>query len=357
MTLREALIEVPQTERGGELALRGLDFQACWALTVLLENLLRNVLCAVVFEHHDDVLVLDCDEDPKEVFFAQVKTSEKNWPWGRLLNPSKDNPISILAKLFSHKKNFLNYQIGFKFVTNASFSFNGSSRFSAAELLQKEKDAICKKVYAQIGVDISEDLSKLEFIRSDLSLEDHDVHLRGKICDFTEQYLNGSLDLNPMALARMLESECRKRSKLSSSGCVNYAQLIEKKGFSTNNIKNIIVKIADGRLSEPAWETVSTILDKELNKRPIEIVVLKSVYNRVVAKIKMNSCVENSFYNLVLLSIDKELFISDVKSCVANVLSNISLMKPVFSDALECADKECIVLYAGLKLLIGDGEV
>ena len=37
MGLAEALVGIPQSERGGEIAQRGFDYQTCWALSQMLE--------------------------------------------------------------------------------------------------------------------------------------------------------------------------------------------------------------------------------------------------------------------------------------------------------------------------------
>ncbi|EKT56639.1 hypothetical protein OOC_10421 [Providencia rettgeri Dmel1] len=37
MGLAEALVSIPQSERGGEIAQRGFDYQTCWALSQMLE--------------------------------------------------------------------------------------------------------------------------------------------------------------------------------------------------------------------------------------------------------------------------------------------------------------------------------
>lgn len=37
MGLAETLVSIPQSERGGEIAQRGFDYQTCWALSQMLE--------------------------------------------------------------------------------------------------------------------------------------------------------------------------------------------------------------------------------------------------------------------------------------------------------------------------------
>ncbi|WP_205745022.1 dsDNA nuclease domain-containing protein, partial [Enterobacter roggenkampii] len=43
MGLAETLVSIPQSERGGEIAQRGFDYQTCWALSQMLEYELGKV--------------------------------------------------------------------------------------------------------------------------------------------------------------------------------------------------------------------------------------------------------------------------------------------------------------------------
>ncbi|MBQ4837854.1 dsDNA nuclease domain-containing protein [Pseudoalteromonas luteoviolacea] len=42
MELAKNFIDVPQTERGGEIAKKGFDFLACWALSHMFEYELQG---------------------------------------------------------------------------------------------------------------------------------------------------------------------------------------------------------------------------------------------------------------------------------------------------------------------------
>ena len=74
MGLVEALVRIPQSERGGEIAQRGFDYQTCWALSQMLEYELNGKNYVFIFEYHDDILILDDAISPEELTFAQVKT-------------------------------------------------------------------------------------------------------------------------------------------------------------------------------------------------------------------------------------------------------------------------------------------
>ncbi len=70
MGLAETLVSIPQSERGGEIAQRGFDYQTCWALSQMLEYELDEKNYVFIFEYHDDVLILDDEVSPTQLTFA-----------------------------------------------------------------------------------------------------------------------------------------------------------------------------------------------------------------------------------------------------------------------------------------------
>ncbi|MBG0761826.1 hypothetical protein BOO22_20695 [Vibrio cidicii] len=109
MGLAEALVSIPQAERGGEIAQRGFDYQTCWALSQMLEYELDGKNYVFIFEYHDDILIIDDAVSPTDLTFAQVKTREKHWTASLLSKSTKAKPVSIIGKLFIHHKNFSDY--------------------------------------------------------------------------------------------------------------------------------------------------------------------------------------------------------------------------------------------------------
>ncbi|MBR9925728.1 MAG: DUF4297 domain-containing protein, partial [Gammaproteobacteria bacterium] len=217
MELASALIQVPQTERGGEIALRGLDFQSCWALSYMLEYELEGKEYVFLFEYHDDVLILDSAINPQKAIFAQVKTNEGHWTLNKLISSTRDKPVSFIGKLFEHRNNFIGSDVELMFVSNAYFKFDARNKFFANELEEDLRKNIVCKVSQQVASSSKLELSKLMFITSDLSLEGHESHLKGKICEFFENYFDEEVEINPALFARTLGSACRDRAKVRSS--------------------------------------------------------------------------------------------------------------------------------------------
>ena len=214
MSLAEALISIPQSERGGEIAQRGFDYQTCWALSQMLEYELDGKNYVFVFEYHDDVLILDDEDSPKDLTFAQVKTSESHWTAYDLRKSTKTKPVSIIGKLFIHQKNFSGYSPKLLFVTNASFNLceknGGKSLFGVGEVKDEHQISFKQAIKEQVKLDdASIDLSVLKFDQSSLSLDDHITHLKGKLCVFLCEKYGDSTTLSVNVLAALLDKECR----------------------------------------------------------------------------------------------------------------------------------------------------
>lgn len=101
MGLAETLVSIPQSERGGEIAQRGFDYQTCWALSQMLEYELDEKNYVFIFEYHDDVLILDDEVSPTQLTFAQVK-QERNTGLHPLLviAPRRTPYLSSVSYLF-----------------------------------------------------------------------------------------------------------------------------------------------------------------------------------------------------------------------------------------------------------------
>ena len=280
MELAKTLISVPQTERGGEIAQRGFDFQACWAISHMLEYELEGKEYVFVFEYHDDVLILDSEIDPKRAIFAQVKTNEKPWTLPKLINSTQKKPISFIGKLFEHKHKFDDSEVELMFVSNAYFSFDERNKFKAHELSQELRDSVLDKVSKQLGGRSTLELSKLTFLTSDLSLEGHSSHLRGKICDFFDSYFEDDYDINPTSFAKTLESACRDRAKVRSSDIKDFDELIKKKGFTSSFVKETLKAICMSKNLQPDWENARVIFS-DVGKTAIQLLSLQATFSRI----------------------------------------------------------------------------
>ena len=76
MSLKDLLVTTKPRETSGPRSANRFDFQKSWALCRLLELHKSGKDYLIVFDYHDDVLVLDSCGDPNRIDFYQIKTKQ-----------------------------------------------------------------------------------------------------------------------------------------------------------------------------------------------------------------------------------------------------------------------------------------
>jgi hypothetical protein len=355
MELAKSLIDVPQTERGGEIAQRGFDFQACWALSHMFEYALLGKEYVFLFEYHDDVLILDSETTPTKAIFAQVKTNEKPWTLSKLITGTKKKPISFIGKLFEQKSKFDNSDVELMFVSNAYFSFDKRNKFKADEIKQELQDNVLDKVSKQLQSNDTLELSKLTFLTSDLSLEDHSSHLKGKICDFFEIYFDDDIEINPASFARTLESACRDRAKVRSSDIRDFDELIRRKGFTSSFVKETLNNIFTTNILQPDWESARAIFS-DIGKKPIQLLSLQSTFTRISISVKSSNSVEKLYLKKADFIFNRQSVETSLSEYIIESIKSLEVSIPDYSLALTESKKECIIVYSVIKNIIGGEE-
>ncbi|EPW0601980.1 dsDNA nuclease domain-containing protein [Klebsiella pneumoniae] len=297
MNLADALIHVPQDERGGEIAIRGFEYQRCWAIDELLNRHKKNESYVFIPEYHDDVLILNSSESPTMATFAQVKTRDTHWTITPLIKSDGEGKLSFISKLFKHKYDFSSYKTDLTFITNAVFKFFDKYEFNADELKVSEKDKILDAVKTQLPGFGSPDLSSLKFKTSNLSLLDYDAHLLGKTVEYLEDTKSSEV-INAMAFKRTLVDLFEKKTRVSSREIKSFKELIDKKGISNELIAKLISEIKSLKTSFPDWEKISILLSV-LHKDEFETLMLKIKYELFLVNVKDINSIEYDFYRLL----------------------------------------------------------
>ncbi|ATY82082.1 TPA: DUF4297 domain-containing protein [Aeromonas veronii] len=357
MGLAEALVDIPQSERGGEIAQRGFDYQACWALSEMLEYELNGKNYVFIFEYHDDVLILDDHSTPQNLTFAQVKTNENHWTASSLSNSTSKKPISIIGKLFVHYKNFIEYSPKLLFVTNASLNLCGSnggkSSFRANEIKNEYQIKFKKAIKNQVKLDDScIDLSVMKFIQSSLSLDDHIIHLKGKLCDFISRKYGDSSILNINALASLLDQECRKKSKVKSADIIDFSDLIARKGFSSQDFNSVLEELNAINKTIPTWEMARQVFH-DLHKTSIQLILLQANFSQIC--IEINQDVNNptrTYQKYAIAFYDESKINLNLEEYILTTINNIDARCPDYKLALTSGKKECIVVYSIIQKLL-----
>lgn len=361
MGLSDALISIPQSERGGEIAQRGFDYQTCWALSEMLEYELNGKDYVFIFEYHDDVVIIDREIDPQHLIFAQVKTRVKPWTAAPLHNNSEKKPISIIGKLFLNQKNFAKYNPELLFISNAAFNFHPKTGdrayFSADSIEDKYKDKFRVAIADQVEVSEDDvDLSTLKFVQTSLSLDDHLTHLKGKLCNFLSKRYGSSTNLCPNTLAILLESECRQKSKVSSESITSLADLVLKKGFSSKFFNGVMDSLNTKNKLEPTWEMAKSLLCS-LTNDPLQLISLEAAFLQVCMDLNKNTQNPSIVYlEQANDDYDDSKINSDLALYLTESIKNIDARCPDYAMALTLGKKTCIVVYLIIQKQIEGGE-
>ena len=343
MNIAEALLSVPQAERGGEIAQRGFDYQACWALSQLLEYELDGKSYVFIFEYHDDVIILNKEENPSQ-----------------LNQSSKKKPVSIIGKLYLHEKNFSTFYPNLWFVTNAAFSFRSkkvkSNTFAADTIGTLDQKKIIKAVSEQIDLDEGTiNLKRLSFIQSSLSLEDHMTHLKGMLVNFLNKKYGSDTGLSASALATLLESECRQRSKYKSAEIINFKDLVDKKGFSNTSFNKLVEAINKEKSTQPTWENAEKIFQK-LDKGSYELFSLETAFSLISSEIKSSENSASSVYLSHAIKLFDLKKLQDIHGYFKNIIDTVDELCPDHNLVLSTNKKDCLVAYSIVFELKREGE-
>lgn len=243
MSAFDSIVAKRPRENAGAMSANRFDYQLDWGLRKLLLLEESGQPYTVIFDYHDDILVLDSDEDPNFIDFYQVKTnaSASGWSTHQLTKVPKaadkketetepslfdqphddvdeDGKYSKLAKLLIHSLDFQSEAREFFFVTNANFggtlidgSLNRENNVDLSQLKPKAKEDIIKKVKTELP-DLDDSVFEhLHFIKNQISIDDHEKTVIGYLDEFLGNHLpKAKVIVRPVY--ETLMGEIRKRN-------------------------------------------------------------------------------------------------------------------------------------------------
>jgi hypothetical protein len=182
----------------------------------------------IVFDYHDDVLVLDSSTDPQRIDFYQIKTKTSgHWTRTALIARDKgaDGPLpSILGKLTENKIRFPDHAGRLSLVSNQGFKLavKGSAdsvaqKVTLNQLTNGELAAIQKAIREEHGLAVDLDCRDCTHLEvTSLSLGDHAIHSMGVLGNFLETLYPGQKVQLP-AVYKSLSDEIRRKTNVEQS--------------------------------------------------------------------------------------------------------------------------------------------
>lgn len=124
------IIEVKPDDNSGSTISNRYGYQKNWAMMKMLELERHGRDYMIVFDYHEDIMVVDSLADDPQIDFFQVKSLRGDyWLMGDLYKAKDGEKLSILAKLLKHSVDFTRTR-DFYFVTN---SFFNSTQYSKGD--------------------------------------------------------------------------------------------------------------------------------------------------------------------------------------------------------------------------------
>jgi hypothetical protein len=268
--LCDLLIAVVPRERSGARMTARVEYQKHWALSEVLRRHQAGEPYCFVFEHHDDVIVLDDEHLPRTVAFYQVKTKNHGeWKLRELLK--RDRPdeegLSILGKMYVNRLTFGDHTASMTFVSNvpcmARLATGGVAgdrdMVCAVELAADEREQIIGKLRAEHGDQVSDGDAELIFLaHSDLALRNTEEHGVGKLDAFL-RVLFPHRRLPTHAIYRTLLGEISRRTGHEDIPG-SFAQLVRDRGLTRERVEECLREAGAYSNPEEAWAIVSAHL-------------------------------------------------------------------------------------------------
>lgn len=249
-------------ESAGARSSNRFDYQKNWAFCELIDLQLNGEDYLMVFEHHEDIVVLNSETSPTSAKFYQVKSKKTgNWTVNSLVkNESDDELSSIIGKLYGNQHLFPENTEELVFTSNQGLSNKLDCGIKGLEydiisfkqLTVDDKE----KVWEAIKGDNDsycdlKGLNKLFLVKSPLRLEDHERLTKGKLVDF----FNTLFPERPAHVALAYQTifdEIRRKTNFEDIP-KNSDELKRRKSISRTEFSHMTGLVAQSRTSSELW--------------------------------------------------------------------------------------------------------
>jgi hypothetical protein len=311
MFLKDKIVNTKPREKSGSTSASRFDFQKDWSICKLIESHLTSNDYVVIFDWHEDLIIMDSEHNPKKVEFYQIKGKKSdNWTLKQLMDSktAKDGSplLSIIGKLYDCKSKFDLETTSLNFVSNARFNVELADKSTSkakneiciVELSDADKATLSAKIKAEHSLTADPIYATLTFLKVlDLSLDGSKTHTQGKIADFLESLKPGG-KFNVPSIYRMLFDEVRRRTNYNAD-VVAYNDLLTNKAIGKNQFEKIINATVVTKDYDEIWKGIEPILTSNGMKFQ-EIKKIKQAWSKLELE-KMNP--NNNFLLRIIESI------------------------------------------------------
>jgi hypothetical protein len=241
--LTTALVTVKLREKAGARTGARYAFQAHVSLAKVLEIHASGADYRAVFDHFDDLAILNGSDSPDKVEFFQIKGKQTGaWTAASLCVAAKEIPRTTVGKMYHHTASFGPAVAACVFLTNAPFKFvlaDGTT--TGPDHLKIPCASVGVTDRARFAAALEPDFpsprspteeSVLLFERTDIPVNGYDVVLKGKLVDIVE----GKEGVVVGALYRTLVDDIAKRAN-DTTECMCLADVFVHKSLSRKDFE------------------------------------------------------------------------------------------------------------------------
>ncbi len=221
---------------------------------------------AVLFEFHDDIVLLTGADSPSEIEFFQLKHSTKgNWTLAKLTSNSKklesgEKTQSILQKLYGNVDEFSGYSQNGQVVSNAyctEFGQAENTKFNA--MLEGDRAKLLEHIQAVYSDATSNCMDVMGFRRTELDKTAcHDL-VKGRVHSFLKSKIGGDA-FQLEACTNAIVTQCRLRNKKLATDVPGVvSEIVKQKGISKADVELWLSDIASNK-NAPEWSFIQTYL-------------------------------------------------------------------------------------------------
>jgi hypothetical protein len=194
---------------------------------------------AVLFEFHDDIVLLTGATSPSEIEFFQLKhTTKGNWTLSKLSENSKTlksgkKAQSILQKLYGNVGAFSGFSKNGQVVSNAYCKEFGQSETSQFDAMPDEQKAkLLKHIQAEYPDAKSDCLNILGFRRTELDKSACHELVKGRVHSFLQSKIGGDAFKLEACTNAIVGQCCLRNKKLATDVPGVVSEIVRQKGIS-----------------------------------------------------------------------------------------------------------------------------
>lgn len=348
LSLTDKLEKTPQREVAGSDAYAAFEFQLMFGVELLFEQFDKIDDFAVLFEFHDDIVLLTGAENPSEIEFFQLKHSTKgNWTLAKLTrNPKKlksgQKAQSILQKLYGNVREFSGYSKNGQVVSNAYCSEFGQSESAQFDTMpDKEQEKLLAHIQSVYPDAKSNCLDVIGFRRTELDKTACHELVKGRVHSFLQSKIGGDA-FQLEACTNAIVTQCRlKNKKLAADVPGVVSEIVKQKGISRADVELWLTDIASNK-NAPEWSFIQTHLGGHWGFLEANNVRLAYENFKVEA---LDS--GNDAQNVLVAKIRQALEVSSVSEPIGAFVDGL-----ITSNGLASVSKDCGYSEAQLKAMV-----